>query len=73
MTATEASDTERGQNVSGLFKYFSEADDKKFLDNYDWQTAVTCLAYGNTWEFCKMTMNLEKSSAEPRIYSLLMM
>ena len=35
MTATVASDTERGQNVSGLFKYFSEADDKKFLDNYD--------------------------------------
>ena len=35
MTAAEASDRKRGQNVSGVFRYFLEAADKKFLDNYD--------------------------------------
>ena len=43
-----------------FLKYFSEAAVKKVSYNHDWQTTVTCLAYGNTWEFCKMTMNLEK-------------
>ena len=35
MTAAEASDRESGQNVSGVLRYFSEAADKEFLDNYD--------------------------------------